>query len=520
MTGSSPEGCLTIVFTGDLHGRVSGTDPYTLQPFPGGAARAATHIAGVRERDPEAVFLDLGDLVQGTPMSTDHALGRGLGGPHPMLRILHELGCDGFVIGNHEFNFGMRWVEEFRRTARFPVLAANVLGPDGRPVFQPTLMLERGGLRVAVLAVTTPQVPRWEEPSNIEGLIFRDATETAREWVPKLRRDADAVVVAAHMSWEGVTDGGLETPEPPENDVARMVREVPGIDCILMAHTHRVEEGARRGGTLAVQAGWGGRAVGEVRLERDSHGVIRASSIVHQSRLDTPTSAAILNLAASEEETARLRLDQVIGEASGEFHARGVRHGETPLRSLLHRAQLEASGADLSSAALFREEQVIPPGPVTVRDLYRMIPFENRMVVVEMDAGGVREYLEETARAWAGPGQNGEPAPLNPRFHLYNHDTIAGVEYQVDPAQPVGSRIRDLTFGGEKVPARQKFTLATTNYRVSGGGGYRVLKTAKVLRRTGDEIRDLVISYVRRHGTIDPVMPGAWRLVGSQSGSA
>ena len=90
-----------------------------------------------------------------------------------------------------------------RRHAEFPVLGANVIGPDGEPFFEPVLRLERRGKRIAILGITTPQVPRWEEPWNYEGLTFRDGVETVRDWLPRLREGADAVIVAAHMYGTG-----------------------------------------------------------------------------------------------------------------------------------------------------------------------------------------------------------------------------------------------------------------------------------------------------------------------------
>jgi 2',3'-cyclic-nucleotide 2'-phosphodiesterase/3'-nucleotidase len=506
---------VTLLFTSDLHGRVGPVDPLTRQPFAGGIARAATLLSEARRRDPDAIYIDVGDLVQGTPMSTLHVRERPEV-PHPMVRILDRLGCRAMVVGNHDFNFGLPFLESLRQAARFPVLGANVLGPHGRPYLDPFVGFRRRGRRIAVLGLTSPQVPRWEEPWNYEGLTFRDAVETAREWVPKLRASYDAVVVAAHMGWEGVTDGGLEMPEPPENDVGRLVREVDGIDVVVMGHMHRFEERRGETGALAVQAGWGGLALGEVVLEWAA-GAARPR-VTYEARRSASyigVDASVMEIAREAEERAESRIERAIGRARGAFVVRDARYRDNAVLTLFHRAQLEASGADLSSTALFRETEGLAEGPITERDLHRVYPYENDLTIVELTAEDVRAYLEETALAYAGPAVNGARPPLHAGFGLYNHDTLAGCEYLVDPARPPGARVASLTFGGRELPAQHRLTLALTSYRAQGGGGYLALRRARVVSRTGRDIRGILRDYVGRREVVDPDVHDNWRVVGA-----
>ena len=513
-----------ILFTCDVHGRAGPFDPLTGEPAPGGLARVGTLLAERRRETPDAVYLDRGDLVQGTPMSV-LAIRERPDEPHPLVRALDRLGCQGMVVGNHEFNFGLPWLERFRRDAGFPLLAANVLGPDGRPWFEPVLRLERGGRRVAVLALTSPQVPRWEEPWNIEGLTFRDAVETARAWVPELRREADAVVVAAHMGWEGVTDGGLEVPDPPENDVGRLLAEVDGIDAVLMAHTHRAIE-RRVNGALAVQADWGGRALGELALEWDDgpdaadRGTFvaparpRTTFRLHRTLDATPSAPAVLEEVHDAEQRAAARIAEPIGHAAAPFPLGRVRWEDNAILTLLHKVQLDAFDADLSSAAQFRAHETLAAGPIRRLDTYRLYPFENDLTVLELTVDGVRAYLEEIALAWTGPAVDGELPPLHPDISLYNQDALAGCEYVVDPARPPGRRVTALTFRGEECPGATRLTLALTSYRAQGGGGYRALKGARVVERTGKDLRGRLEDYLRRHDPIAPEVFGNWRVIG------
>jgi len=505
-------GPVTILFTADLHGRIGPADPLSGVAAPGGIARAATLLARERARDPEAIYLDLGDLVQGTPASYFHVKER-RDEPHPLVRVLNRLGCEGLVVGNHEFNYGLPWLAAQRRHSRFPWLAANVLGPAGEPFFEPVLWVERRGRRVAILGITTPQVPRWEEPANHEGLVFVDAVETVREWVPRLRSEADAVVVAAHMGWEGVTDGGLEEPVPPENDGARLAREVTELDAVLMAHTHEIVERRTERGAPVIQAGARGEAVGRVTIEWSRDGS-RANGAVLGTD-GAPADDAILALVRADEEHGRERAAEIVGRAAGPFEAAGARWGDTALLTLLHKVQLDASGAELSSTALFRERENLEEGPVRVADLFRLLPFENGLTVVALTVDDVRAYLEEIALVYLGPSSNGAPPSLHPKVGVYNHDTLAGVEYLIDPSRAPGERIVELAFAGASRRGSSEVTLALGSYRAQGGGGYAALRRARVVERTGREIRRLVEEWIRRHGTITPEVFGNWRVIGA-----
>lgn len=507
----------TLVFTSDLHGRARAVDPLTGAPFPGGLARVATLIAEARRRDPATIYVDLGDLVQGTPMSYFHAKER-RDEIHPMVRLLNELDCQAMVIGNHDFNFGLEWIESLRRTAGFPILGANVLGPDGRPFFEPALTFERGGRRIALLGVTTPQVPRWEEPWNYRGLTFRDAVETVAEWAPRLREDCDALVVAAHMGWEGVTDGGLEDPFPHENAVSRMLREIDSVDVVLMAHTHQIVQCRGAKGTLAVQAGWGGQALGEIQLSWDGRGPRkggpRVESRVSRAGFEIAVIEPLDALVREEERRAAERVDEVLGTAQAAFRTRGARYRDNAVLSLVNRAQLWASGARVSSTALFRADQEIEAGPVRLRDLFRIYPYENDLTVLEMTVADLRGYLEEIALTYRGPSRNGELPPIDPRISLYNHDSLAGCEYEIDPGRPEGSRVTRLTFDGEDWPHDRTLTVAVTSYRAQGGGGYAALRSAKVVERTGREIRQVIADFVRHERVVRPEVFDNWRVVG------
>lgn len=508
----------TLALTADVHGHVGPLNPLSGHPADGGLARVGSLLAQLRSRRPDAIYVDLGDLIQGSPLSYRAARERP-SEPHPLVRTLNRLGCAGMVVGNHEFNFGLEFLESMRRHAEFPLLAANVLDDDGEPYFEPTLIVERHGKRLAILGLTTPQVPRWEEPWHIDGLRFRDCVETARDWVPRLRREADVVVVAAHTGWSGVSDGSATTPLPLENAGEQLAR-IPGVDALLLAHSHRRFEHRGESGALVVQPGCRAELLGEVDITAGESGSVAARYRPRLAGATVEPDPAVLEDLADETAETNAYLNEVIATATGPFELRDVAYADNAILSLFHRVLRDTAGTDLSSTALFRGDQGLAAGPIRRRDLFRIYPFENNLTVLELTAGDVRAYLEETARIYAHPGvaarlgSNGGHPPLDAQVPLFHHDTVAGAEYVIDPGRPFGDRVASLTFGGVELPSDRRLTLAISSYRAQGGGGYAALRRARVVERTGREIRVLLEGWLRARGSVDPVVLDHWSLRG------
>src|SRR5699024_298785 len=193
-----------------------------------------------------------------------------------LMQALDELAIDAATIGNHEFNYGMPYLLSAIQSAKHPVLAANVLNEAGEPAFgNGYTILEREGVKIAVLGLVTQYIPHWEHPENYRGLTFQSAVECAKEYVPKLRNEADVVIVSYHGGFER----DLETGEPTEilkgeNEGYQILEEVPGIDVLLTGHQHR-QIAEVWNGIPVVQPGHKGEKIGKVTLtiEKTNEGV-------------------------------------------------------------------------------------------------------------------------------------------------------------------------------------------------------------------------------------------------------
>src|SRR5271169_6589731 len=222
---------ITLLATTDLHGNLFPYDYYTAQPAERGLAKIATLIEVARAENPNNLLIDCGDTIQGTPLEAVYQEKGGPGLDHdPMMLAMNAIGYDAMVVGNHEFNFGMKNLAKARSGAKFPWISSNILG--GAQPFAPYFLKTVAGVKIAVIGVTTPLIPDWEAEEHYHGYRFESGVDAVRRTVGDVReREHPAIViVAAHAGLDG---------DSKENMVREIATDVPGIDAIVFGHTHQ-----------------------------------------------------------------------------------------------------------------------------------------------------------------------------------------------------------------------------------------------------------------------------------------
>lgn len=515
---------VTLLATTDLHGRAMAYDYYADAPADLGLAKLATLIKQARREAPDALLLDCGDTIQGTPLAY-YFNRKNNTPPHPMMVAMNALGYVSLTPGNHEYNFGLGVLEKARREAAFPWLSANTYraGTD-QPAFAPYVLKEVAGVRVGILGLTTPSIPNWENPENFSGLEFRPLVSEARKWVTHLREQerVDVVVIAGHFGVEENLATGRITPGDfaGENAALAIAREVPGVDVLFLGHTHRDIPALVVNGVLLAQAGrWGDRlARVDLTFTRESPQdrwalLARGGRTIPVSAA-TPPDPEINSLIEPYHSETQAWLSRRIGESARPLEASTAHLEDSALLDLIHRVQLEAFGADVSLAANFNPRARVPAGPITVRDVAGLYIYENTLYVIEVTGAQLKAALEHAARYFLPFEEGKTPEQLIDRsIPGYNFDLAEGVSYEIDLRRPRGDRIRHLSFQGQPLAPDRKLRVAVNNYRYNGGGGYTMFKDAKVLERSGTEIRDLIIDWVERHGTIPAEPTRNWHLV-------
>ena len=230
---------LRVVATTDLHGRIRGWDYFGDSAESGrGLARVATIVDSVRRAVPEGTILvDAGDLLQGNALAYI-ASRPDAKGPHPIVAAMNAMKYDAVVIGNHEFNYGVPALDRMLSGATFPALAANVHRLDGKPDWASTVWVQRLGVRIAIIGVTTPWSMVWDRTLLLGKLEIADIVAATGKAVTEARaRGAEVVVVVAHSGLDSGSGQEEAIPGiPPENAMADVARKVPGIDLIVFGH--------------------------------------------------------------------------------------------------------------------------------------------------------------------------------------------------------------------------------------------------------------------------------------------
>ena len=501
---------LVIATTTDVHGRLRSWDYYANQVESiRGLTRAATIVDSVRAANPgRVILLDAGDLLQGNPLA--YVAARvSANRTNPIIAAMNAMQYDAAAIGNHEYNYGVPYLDSAIKQAKFPFLSANTyrLNPAGIHAYNAWTIVERAGVRVGIVGATTPGVTLWDA-ENIRGrLRFGDIVPAVRQAVDEVRAaGADIVLVTVHSGLnEPASYDTVTTNVPSENVAARIAAEVPGIDLVVYGHSHKEVRGTTIGQTLLIQPKNWATSVDVAHLQVSRSGgrwtVTQKRSDLVQSAGHAEDPAVLAATDAVHRETVAY-VTTPIGTTSEPWNADSARLKDTPLIDFLLETERKAAGTDLASTAAFSTEVVLNPGPITIAQVAQLYPYENTLRAVRISGKQLRDYLEFSARYYKTPASATAPLEADPQIPGYNFDIVAGVDYTIDVSQPIGSRITRLVYQGKAVTDGDSFTMALNNYRQTGGGGYAMLSGAPIVYDKQQEIRQLLIDEVRSRGTL------------------
>jgi 2',3'-cyclic-nucleotide 2'-phosphodiesterase (5'-nucleotidase family) len=500
---------LIVAATTDIHGRVRGWNYDLDRPDPAvGLARAATIVDSLRAAAPgRVVLIDGGDIIQGNALGVVAARVAPAGAAHPVIAAMNAMRYDAAAVGNHEFNYGVPFLERTATQARFPLLAANARHPDGSRAFRGWTMVERAGVKVGIVGATTPGSMVWDR-DNLRGRVtIGDIVPAVREAVGEARAaGAQLIVVTVHSGLsEPATYDTAATNLPSDNVAARLAREVPGVDLIAYGHSHREMADTTINGVLLMQAkNWvQSVAVANLRLVRDGSGWRVASK---SSRLVRTTghaeAPAVLAATDSAHRATVAWVTTPIGRTEVVWRADSARVVDTPLLDFVLEVERRAASADLAAAAAFSLDAAIDSGVITAARMQALYPYDNTLRAIRISGRQLRDYLEFSARYYVTDA-SGAPS-VDPRVPGYNFDVVAGADYVLDLSRPQGQRVTTLEVRGKPVVPTDSFTLALTNYRQTGGGGYTMIAGAPVVYDQQQDIRKLLTDEVRRRGTLRP----------------
>src|SRR6266700_2494344 len=309
--------CISILHTTDIHGHILPTSDYNGNPDRGGLARCVTQIRRWRGQNADSILIDVGDVYQGTDVGL-----RSKG--ELMIDLFNHLKYDAWVVGNHEFDWGIEPFEHALQRSTMPVLAANTL-LEGKPAgefsdekhpfakIQPFMLREIAGIKLAIIGVTTPGMPFWFRPEFARGIDFQYPVEPVRRAIAMAKSEgADAVVLTGHMGLKPRSGG-----DDFANTVMALTSEFPETAVFISGHTHQIIPSRITNGVLFTQADHFGIHVGRVDLlfDRNSKKLLHREAVCEFMDNRFSLDPAVISRAKSQLAESDATLAQPIGES-------------------------------------------------------------------------------------------------------------------------------------------------------------------------------------------------------------
>ena len=585
--GKTPDGAranVAILETTDVHANVLSYDYYKLKPDDSlGYERTATLIRRARAEYPNTFLFDSGDTIQGSVLADYQALAKPVGCDQKLAiyQAMDAMGYDGGTAGNHEFNYGLGFLSQVTGTPmnvdgghanrcagpNFPLVLANVYSArDGKPIFKPWTVVTKTitaytpdgseievPLKVGIIGFTPPPIMDWDKQNLAGKVTVSGVVEAAQKYLPELQAQHPDLVVA-------ILHGGLNTaPYTPDMENAGWyLAGVPGIDALLLGHSHTEFPGPRYAGMKDVDArrgfvrnvptvmgGFFGKDLGVIQLvlnRKDGRWVVDLDNThsevrpICKAKHDcVPADPAITALVQQAHEAAVAYVNTPIGQSTLRMSSYFADEGNMTALAPVNAAQIDyvrnelprshpelADVPVLSAAAAFRtgfggpdDYTDVAAGPLTLRSAADLYFYPNTLAAVKTDGAGLKAWLEKSAERFnrIDPAKSGEQALINSRFTGYNFDQIqGGIRYVIDVSKPVGQRITTLTFHGKPVEPTQPFVIVTNNYRANGGGHFPGLDGNNIVLAAPDGTREILAKWLERHKRIGAkdLEPTSW----------
>ena len=485
--------CISVLHTTDLHGHILPTFDYDGNPDRGGLARCATQIRRWRRENPHSVLIDVGDVYQGTDVSL-----RNKGAL--MIDLLNHLEYDAWVVGNHEFDWGMESFEQALRQSNMPVLAANMLlegrrageFPDANHPFakiQPFILREIAGVKLAIVGVTTPGMPFWLWPEFTRGLDFRHPVEPVRRAIARAKSGgADAIVLTGHMGLKNRTGG-----DDFANTVMALTSEFPEIAVFIAGHTHQDVSSRLTNGVLFTQADHFGIHVGRVDLlfDRNSKKLLRREATCELMDNRFASDHTVISRAKSQLAESAADLSEPIGQLAETLRGRSRPGRPSDVERLIGAAIAEMLlerrvPVDGVMHGTFDDKADLVAGAKTVNDIWNVIPYENYIVTAQLSPEEIKTAMEEV-------------------FVSHEKRSLLGFDVKTE-GRGDDCKIVSMTLSNrEPLDRNRKYVIAFNSFDARSGGHHFMKLRAFLARPEANcvlhpvQTRDALIGYFQRH---------------------
>ena len=541
---------LKLIETSDVHGSLFEYDFIRGRLGNTSLAQLYSYIQQERDKkDQSVVLLDDGDILQGQPIVYYYNFEK-TDVPHIVSRVMNYMNYDAGTVGNHDIEPGHPVYDKINKEFNFPWLAANAINTKtGKPYFKPYTIINRDGIKIAVLGMITPAIPNWLPKKIWSGIKFEDMVETAKKWVPVIlkKEKPDLMVGLFHAGVEASYNGADPNAPMNENASQLVAEKVPGFDIVFVGHDHhgwnytvKNSEGKTvyiLGTINAARTA----AVANVTLTKDpktNKWDKKISGEIIESK-DYKEYAPMVRKFTHDIEHCVSYVHKYIGSFRKSVSTKESMFGDSPFVDLIQKIQLEITKADVSFAAPLSFNAEIRRGSVHVSDMFSLYKYENLLYTMELTGQEIKNYLEYSYGNWFNQmknendhllnfktddkgnivEENGHPA-LNSQY--YNFSSAAGIKYTVDVSKPAGQRITIISMAdGKPFDLNKKYKVAINSYRGNGGGGLLTKGAGipheqladRVITSTQKDLRYYLMKWIQKHRHITPEALNNWKVI-------
>ncbi len=539
LSAATREVKLKLVETSDIHGNFFPYNFITQQDWKGSFARVHSYAQQERQTYGDNLLLmDNGDILQGQPSAYYYNFMDTVS-THITAAMMNYMGFVVGNMGNHDVEAGHAVYDRWISQCQFPVLGANIIQvSDEQPYLKPYEIIEREGVKIAVLGMITPAIPTWLPETLWKGLYFADMEQTARKWMPIIqeKEKPDIIIGLFHAGKEARTVAGKYR----EDASAEIAERIPGFDIIMMGHDHRHFCGkianAQGDSVLLINPANNGRTVGDVEivLTLDGDKVIRKSiqgKLADMDKLEP--SPDFMKQFTPQYQAVEAFVSEKVGTFTETISTRPAYFGPSAFIDFIHSLQLDLTGADISFAAPLSFDAVIKEGDIHISDMFNLYKYENMLYTMELTGKEIKGFLEESYAIWTNQMKSADDHVLllterkdgngytftNPSF---NFDSAAGIIYTVDVTKPAGQMVSIQSLAnGEPFDLNRTYRVALNSYR-GNGGGELLTKGAgipqdqlkdRIISATEKDLRYYMIQYIREKKTLSPQPLNQWKMI-------
>lgn len=472
-----------------------------------GLLRFEKYIKKQRENY-NVILIDTGDMFQGTDSFLSYYVEQNLEDykEHPITDALNHLKYDIFTPGNHEFNYGIEYLQKSLNNFQGDIVIANIQGIEKYLKTIPYKIINIEGTKVAIIGFVTAQVPQFEKEDNIKDLNFTSILDTYAKYEQELKEQADIIVVNYHggFSYDIETLSKPEETLNSENEAGRLINKFSSIDIVLSGHQHRqISQSVK--GTYITQPGVNASHISEITIKKQTNTQLEENNNKYKI-----TGKLISNEEESKEENIpksiislqkRLEhfLNTPISTSDGSlkiddlFKARKDSH---LFVDFLNQLQLQSVKADISAVNLF-DTAVGFSKEITLNEALKNYPFPNTLKVLEITKEDLKEALEISASYFELDGEKLKVSDkfLYPKKHHFQYDMYYGIYYEMDIRKPVGQRITKLEFKNKVDENHIK--IALNSYRATNFAWFKMYENKDVVYETQLTISEMLINYLK-----------------------